>query len=436
MKYYCIGIKGAGMSTLAQILSDLGNKVSGYDDVRDYKFTQVGLDKRNITVYCDQNHELEEDMIVTHSMAISPDHPELKRAKEKGLTIKKYSELVGEIIALFTSISVAGTHGKTTTSSMIRHILENALGCNYFIGSGSGSAKKENKYFVIESDEFNKHFLDYHPQYAVITNIEKEHMECYKDLEDIVNSYSQFASQTEKFVVACGDDENVRKLKTNTKIFYYGLKEENDIVIKNITLAETGNEFDIFVENEMLGHFSVPLFGIHMVFNAAAAIFMCHSLGVDIEKIKSLLMTFKNEEHRFAEQQVGNTVIIDDYAHHPTEIKKTLEAIRQKYPSKKVVVVFKPNTYSRTRDFEQGFIEALNAADQAYITEIECNREKPEDYPGVTSQRLVEKAENTKLLTSDNDMQDLKNEKGNVICFMGCAYLSNLIENFKKSIDE
>jgi len=434
MKYYCIGIKGTGMSTLAQILFDLGNEVSGYDDAKEEKFTQVGLEERNIPIYYGHDHALDQDTIVTYSMAISNDHEELKRAREKGLVIKKYSEIVGSVIDMFQTISVAGTHGKTTTSSLVRHILESSLGCNYFIGAGDGYATRDHDYFVIESDEFNKHFLDYHPKYSIITNMEEEHMECYQDLDDIIASFSRFADQTEEFVVACGDNQNVRKLNSKTKIYYYGFDDTNDIVARNVELLNTGSAFDIFINGELLGHFVIPLFGTHMVLNAVAAIFMCTKLGVTSEKIEQSLKTFQNAHRRFAEEVVGDTVIIDDYAHHPTEIKVTLEAVRQKYPNRRIVVVFKPNTYSRTKDFTTQFIDALNVADKAYVTEIDCNRERQEDYPGISSMLLVEGVEDGALIKNDEDVSRLKEEKGSVVCFMSCAYVNHLIDHFKESI--
>ena len=175
MKYYCIGIKGTGMSTLAQILHDLGNEVSGYDDAKEHKFTQVGLEERNIPIYYDGSANLSKDTIVTYSVAFKEDHKELQRVKSLSKKIKKYNEIMADVIDLFKTIGVSGTHGKTSTSSMIRHILEDTVGCNYFIGAGDGYASKKNTYYVVESDEFNKHFTVYHPTYSIITNIEREH---------------------------------------------------------------------------------------------------------------------------------------------------------------------------------------------------------------------------------------------------------------------
>ena len=272
MKYYCIGIKGTGMSTLAQILSDLGNQVSGYDDARGHKFTQDGLEERNIPIYYDGNHELDKDTIVTYSVAFKEDHPELQRVKKLGLTVKKYNEIMGDVIDMFETIGVSGTHGKTTTSSLIRHFLEETVGCNYFIGAGDGYATKDNKYYVVESDEFNRHFTAYHPTYAVITNIEREHMECYKDLDDIRNTFEIFAKQTKKLVVANGDNEEIRKINYATKVLFYGFNENNNVVIKNMNLTEKSSEFDLFINNELYGHFNIPLFGKHMVMDATAAI--------------------------------------------------------------------------------------------------------------------------------------------------------------------
>ena len=433
MKYYCIGIKGTGMSTLAQILYDLGNEVSGYDDAKGHKFTQDGLEKRNIPIYYDHDHEIDKDTIVTYSVAFKEDHEEMKRVRKLGLTVKKYSELMGDVINMFETIGVSGTHGKTTTSSLIRHLLEETVGCNYFIGAGDGYADKKNKYFVVESDEFNRHFTDYHPAYSIITNIEAEHLECYKDIDDIRNTFEIFANQTKKLVVANGDNAEVRKINYKTKVMFYGFNDNNDIVIKNMKLLETGSVFDLYINNELFGHFDIPLYGKHMVANAAAAITIAKELGLTVEKIHELLETFHNAKRRFAETKIGNCVIIDDYAHHPTEIKVTLEAVKQKYPNKRLVVVFVPNTYSRTKDFKNEFVEAFNIADKTYLTEIDCNRERQEDYPGITSHIIVDNLKNGDMINIDT-IDKLKDEKDSVVCFMSCAYVDNLIDSFKNLI--
>ena len=435
MKYYCIGIKGTGMSTLAQILSDLGNEVSGYDDAVEYKFTQKGLEERNINIYYDQTHDIDKDTIVTYSVAFKEDHKEMKRVKELGLQIKKYNEIVGEITEMFNTISVAGTHGKTSTSSMIRHILENSIGCNYFVGAGDGYVDKKNSVFVIESDEFNKHFLTYRPTNSIITNMEEEHMECYKDLNDIIETFSEFANHTKEEIILCGDNKNCRHIKTDRKLCFYGFNEDNDVVVKNVKTTENGEEFDVYIKGEKFGTFLLPIFGEHMILNATAAILMCKKYGIDKETIKENLKTFKNAKRRFAEEKIGNTIIIDDYAHHPTEIRETLKAVRRKYKDRRIVVVFKPNTYSRTKDFKNEFVEALSIADKVYMTEIDSNREKQSDYPGVTSNLILDEIEGGEII-SEETIEKLAKEKDSVVCFMSCAYVNHLIDGFKEILEK
>lgn len=430
MRYYCIGIKGSGMATLACLLHDLGNYVSGYDDEKDYKFTQKGLDERKIKIFNDGLEELPKDTIVTFSKAFTEDHKEIKRVKELGLTIKPYNEIIGDLTTMFKTISVCGTHGKTTTSSLISHVLNNVYGCNYFIGSGDGHASKDNDLFVIESDEFNKHFLAYHPTISVITNIELEHTECYKDITDIINTFEQFASQTKDMIVACGDNENIRKINFNKKVIFYGFNENNDVVAKNISLTDKGSIFDVYINNEFYYHFDLPLYGKHMILNSLACIIVCMNLGVTKEKIHDLFENFKNAGRRFAEENINNTIIIDDYAHHPTEISVTLDAARQKYPDRKIVAVFKPNTYSRTQAFTSDFAKALQKADKVYMTEIDCNREKQEDYPNVTTQCVLDLIDNGEIIGEDT-IDKLLQYKDSVICFMSCASISHLKEKLE-----
>ena len=439
MKYYCIGIKGTGMSTLAQILHDLGNEVSGYDDAKDYKFTQKGLEERNIEIYYDGNHDIDPDTIVTYSVAFNENHPELVRVRNLGLKIVKYSEVMGSVISEFKSIGVSGTHGKTTTSSLIKTILEHAGGCNYFIGAGDGYASINNDYFVVESDEFNRHFTDYHPMYSVITNIEEEHMECYKDLDDIRNTFEIFANQTSKLVVANGDNSEIKKINYNTKVLFYGFGFNNDVLIKNLKLTEEGSRFDLYIKEELYGSFEVPLYGKHMALNVCAAILICRELGISKDIIHESLLTFKNAKRRFAIEKAGKAIIVDDYAHHPTEIKVTLEAVRQRFPNKRLVVIFRPNTYSRLKDFKDEFINALGVADKVYLTDVLSNREQASDYPGIDSNLIINEIPEAELISTDT-ISKLNNEKNSVICVMGCAYVEDLLEAlrtyFTKFIEE
>ena len=429
MKYYCIGIKGSGMATLAEILFDLGHEVSGYDDYKEHKFTQEGLDKRGIKIYYDSTHDIPKDTIVTYSKAFSADHPEIKRVKSLGLKIIAYNELLGKLSSEFKTIGVSGTHGKTTTSTMISHVLGETKGCNYFIGDGSGFADRKNELFTLESCEFNRHFLAYHPYYAIVTNIELEHTECYKDIDEIIKTFEEFANKAHH-VIACGDDKNVRKMNLKNDVTYYGFDDCNDVVCKNVTLDENGSKFDVYIKGELYGHFDIPLFGNHMILNALACITVCNMEGVDIDKIHTLLHTFKNAKRRFKEKKFGSVVTIDDYAHHPTEIKVTIKSARQKYPNKEIVAVFLPNTYSRTKALMSDFISALKTADKAYVMDIHCDRERKEDYPGVSSDEIIKNVPNAEKISLDT-VDKLLKHKNAAICFMSCTNIYELLDKYE-----
>lgn len=429
MKYYCIGIKGSGMATLAEILFDLGHEVSGYDDYKEHKFTQEGLDKRGIKIYYDSTHDIPKDTIVTYSKAFSIDHPEIKRVKSLGLKIIAYNELLGKLSSEFKTIGVSGTHGKTTTSTMISHVLGETKGCNYFIGDGSGFADRKNELFTLESCEFNRHFLAYHPYYAIVTNIELEHTECYKDIDEIIKTFEEFANKAH-YVIACGDDKNVRKMNLKNNVTYYGFDDCNDVVCKNVTLDENGSKFDVYIKGELYGHFDIPLFGNHMILNALACITVCNMEGVDTEKIHSLLHTFKNAKRRFKEKKFGSVVTIDDYAHHPTEIRVTIKSARQKYPNKEIVAVFLPNTYSRTKALMSDFISALKTADKAYVMDIHCDRERKEDYPGVSSDEIIKNVPNAEKISLDT-VDKLLKHKNAAICFMSCTNIYELLDKYE-----
>lgn len=431
MKYYCIGIKGAGMSTLANILSDLGNEVSGYDDTIKYKFTEEGLKKRNIKIY-HEAHDIDGDTIVTYSKAFDINHPEIKRVRDLGLTIKEYNSVVGDVTKMFETIGISGTHGKTTTSLILSQILSNTIGCNYFVGDGTGYASKDNNLFVIESDEFNKHFLAYHPKIAVITNIELDHTECYDGLDDIISTFSIFANKA-KSVVACGDDENIRQIKFDNDVTFYGFNDNNDVVIKNEEYTSSGVKFDLYINKEFFDSYNLEMYGKHMILNTVSAIIVANMYGVNREDIKTNLKAFKGAKRRFKEEIINDYVIIDDYAHHPTEIAVTLDAAKQKYKNKEIIAVFLPNTYSRTEALKDDFIKSLKKADKAYIMDIYCDREKQSDYPNINSDLLIREIPNSEKI-SVSDVSKLLKHKNSVICFMSCTNIYIILDEFKKII--
>ena len=432
MKYYCIGIKGAGMSTLANILFDLGNEVSGYDDTIKYKFTEEGLNSRGIKIF-HEPHEIDKDTIVTYSKAFSNDHPEIKRIKDLGLTTRDYNQVVGDVTAMFETIGVSGTHGKTTTSLLISDILKNTVGCNYFVGDGTGYADKKNKLFVIESDEFNKHFLAYHPTVAIITNIELDHTECYPGgIDEIKDTFRTFGNKSE-LIVACGDDANIRDIKFDKKVIYYGFNDNNNVIAKNIKLTSQGAQFDVYIDGVLFDSYQLPLFGKHMILNALSAIIVANRYNINKSEIKKYISNFQGAKRRFREEDINGYIIIDDYAHHPTEIAVTIDAARQKYPDREVVAVFLPNTYSRTEALMDEFADALSKADKSYIMDIYCDRERQSDYPNVNSDTLINKVPKAEKISIDT-VDKLLKHKNAVICFMSCTNIYILLDEFKKKI--
>jgi len=202
------------------------------------------------------------------------------------------------------------------------------------------------------------------------------------------------------------------------------------VIAQNVELTKSGSSFDIYMKDSFYGHFEIPLFGNHMILNTLACVTICDKLGIGKDKIHELLLTFQNAKRRFQEEVIGDIVIIDDYAHHPTEIKVTLEAARQKYPEKELVVLFKPNTYSRTEAFPKEFANALNVADKAYLTEIDCNREKASDYPGVSSKIILNQLKNGEMI-SEETIDKLLTHKNAVVCFMSCASIAHLKDGYE-----
>ncbi len=429
MKFYLIGIKGSGMSTLANLLFDLGCEVSGYDDSDSYKFTMKGLEERKIEIYTGNNYpKLANDTIVTYTAAINEEHHEVKRVKELGYRVIPYHQVIGELTKKLNSICVCGTHGKTTTSLMIASILNASLGCSYFVGDGSGHGDKNSNLFVLESCEYNKHLLSYYPDNVVLTNIELDHTETYPNIEAMIDTFQEFVNKCEKMVIACGDDNNILKLNIKNG-YYYGFNDNNDLIIKNKQVINNKTNFDVFFKGEFYDNYSLPLFGDHLILDAASAILIGILFDVSKEIINNVLSNYQPASRRFNEEMIDDIIIVDDYAHHPTEIKVTYDSAHQKYPDKEIVGVFLPNTYSRTNDLFDDFVESLKIYDKAYLMEIKCDREKSEDYPLINSSLLVEKIPNSEMIDLDT-CNKLLNHKNAVICFMSCANISPMVNKY------
>ena len=431
MKYFFVGIKGTGMSALAQVLKGLGYEVEG-SDKKDHFFTEEALIEKNIKIYEFNKDNIKEDMVIVQGNAFKDTHEEIVRAKELNLKIYSYQDMVSKLTKMFETITIAGCHGKTTTTSMLSHVLKNITGCNYLIGDGTGDASKENKYFALEACEYKRHFLSYTPYYAIITNIELDHIDYYKDIDDVISAYQEYAKLAEKMVIACGDDPYTHTLEVNVPIFYYGLNDDNDIIAKDVVYTNEGTSFDVFIEDNYYGHFDLPLYGKHMLLNSLAVIGVCYYERLEAKDVAKYLKTFEGAKRRFKENIIGDIVTIDDYAHHPTEVKVTIKGARQKYPDKEIVAILKTHTLSRTKEMAQEFADALNLADKSYIMDIGVDREE-DGYDDVTYEVILDKLNNGEYINLDM-VDKLLKHKNAVMIFMSSKDIYVLQNKYEEQL--
>lgn len=423
--YHFIGIKGAGMSALAQIMKQLGYEVQG-SDVATHFFTQEGLEKNQIPLLEFNPDNIKEGLIIVRGNTFNEENnEEVKRAKELNLMMYSYQEMLGRLTKKLKTICIAGCHGKTTTTSMLSHIFQDIVGANYLIGDGTGFAEKNNEYFILESCEYQRHFLEYTPYYAVITNIELDHVDYFKDIDDVVLAYQEYANKAEKMVIACGDDPYTHSLEVSKPIFFYGIDEDNDIQARNINYHNKGTSFEVFVEDNYYGFFDLPIYGKHMLLNALACISICYYERMEAKEVAKSLKTYQGAKRRYTETIVEDIVIVDDYAHHPTEVKATIKATKQKYPNKKIITIFQPHTFTRTKEFAASLAEIMNTVDYSYVMPIHPAREKQEDYKEVTSDLIIQKLEHGEEITMEEADKLLKWEDS-VLLFMSPNDLSKL----------
>ena len=430
--YYFIGIKGAGMSALAQIMKKLGYDVMG-SDLEKHFFTEEGLIQNGIEILPFNKDNIKEGMKIIRGATFTDEHEEVKRALELDLKIYSYSEMVGSLTKKFSTIAIAGCHGKTTTTSMMSHVFSNLVGANYLIGDGTGSAEVGNEYFILEACEYRRHFLNYVSKYAIITNIDLDHVDYFKDINDVIDAYEEYANNAEKMVLACGDDPYTHSLQTKNPIFFYGISDDNDIKAVDIEYKETGTSFEVLVEDNYYGKFDLPIYGKHMLLDALAVIGTCYYERLEAKDVAKIFKTFEGAKRRFTEIVVGNNVIIDDYAHHPNELKALINAVKQKYANKKVAVIFQPHTFSRTKAFANDLVNVLGKVDSSYILNIHPAREKQDDFEGITSNIIIDNLDNSHLL--DGDISIAVNDSDTVYVFASPNDLSNYINDLKEILE-
>ena len=442
---YFSGINGIGMSGLAKILAKDGYEVYGSDI--DRKPITDELEAMGVKVYIGQ---VEENMkgkdidVFVYSTAIRKTNPEYKYAVENNITMIKRGQLLAEIMNRFDGIAVAGTHGKTTTSSMMSVAL---LEKEPFIVVGgiipeihSNSKIGNSEYFVAEADESDNSFLFIKPKYAVVTNVEPDHLEHHGTFENIKKSFEQFIDSTERLVLLCKDTVEKEHLKfTNKNVAWYSLESEDaQIYAKDVEIKDGKTSYEVVKNGESLGRFTLTIPGKHNILNSLPVIYLAHEFKCDMNKVKEKIEEFKGANRRYQVIYDNNLRIIDDYAHHPTEVSVTIEAAKATEKGK-VTVIFQPHRYTRTKFFLDGFVEALKKADDLMLLPIYAASE--DNIYRISSEDLAAKIGNHVKVTTEEEIEKIVEESknsGNTFVFMGAGSVSKVAHNIvdKLNADE
>ena len=424
-----IGIKGTGMAALALVLKDLGFDVAG-SDIAKYTFTQEPLIKAGIKISSFAADNIKDNgQVIVKGNAFKADNVEVQACESKNVAWQSYPDTVEEIIKMHTSIGVSGTHGKTSTTGLLAHVLGEAAPTSYLIGDGEGKGVKNSRFFVYEADEYRRHFLAYHPDYQIMTNIDFDHPDYFKDQSDYTSAFQTAAQQTQKGLFVWGGNSRLKQLKADCPKYTYGFDSDDDFQAVAITRSTQGSSFTVLNHGQNIGHFTIHLFGDHNILNATAVIAVAYTEKIPLADIQQGLLTYQGAKRRFSEKDFKDINIIDDYAHHPTEMRATIQAARQKFPDKRLVVVFQPHTFSRTKKYASDFEEILRGVDKAYITPIYASaREKSGD---ITSDDLVAKIPGAEVIDLDN-IADLAQNKDSVIVFMGAGDITKYEDALEK----
>jgi UDP-N-acetylmuramate--alanine ligase len=396
-KIHFIGIGGSGMSGIAELLKNLSYEVSG-SDLRESETTRR-LRKLGITIHV--GHERKNVTgadIVVMSSAVSPDNPEVIAARENSLPVIPRAEMLAELARLKYGILVAGAHGKTTTTSLIASVLA-AGGVDPTViiggklkGIGSNAMLGAGEFIVAEADESDGSFLRLAPSISVVTNIDREHMEFFREMKVLKDAFLEFINKVPFYglSILCGDDIHIRELlpEVQRRCVTYGLGSELNLVANNIRTEGLKSVFDAFLHESHLGTLEVPMIGEHNVCNSLAAIAVSHELGIGMETVREALRSFSGVQRRFeVKGSVAGIRVIDDYGHHPTEISATLRALKAAGIGKRLIVIFQPHRYSRTRDLMSDFFGVFGEADKVILMNIFPAGEVP--LKGITSEILL-----------------------------------------------
>lgn len=388
----------------------------------------MSLEEKEIPVFPFSEDNIKDHYTVIAGNAFSDDHPEIKAAKKRGCTYYRYHDFLGEWLKQYTSIAITGAHGKTSTTGLLSHVLNETFPVSYLIGDGTGSGTVDSKYFVFEACEYRRHFLSYEPDYAIMTNIDFDHPDYFTSIDDVFQAFQSMADRVKKGIIACGDDEELQQIQAKVPVVYYGFNETNDFLAKNVSETEAGTEFDVFVRNTYYDTFAIPTFGNHNVLNALAVIAICHYEDIKAEDIKKM-HNFQGVKRRFTEKQVDDQILVDDYAHHPREISATIDSARKKYPDKQVVVIFQPHTFTRTKTFLQEFADSLNQADHVFLCDIFGSAR--EETGTLTIDDLLRLTLDARLLQLEQT-EILQQYQNSVLIFMGAGD----IQKFQQAYEE
>jgi UDP-N-acetylmuramate--alanine ligase len=455
-KIHFIGIGGIGMSGIAELLLNLNFNVTGSD--LKLSDTTAHLEEKGATVFEGHDPEnVDASDVVVYSSAVTLDNPEVQEAQERNIPIIRRAEMLGELLKLKSySIAVAGTHGKTTTTSMIGNMMTaGGLDPTLIIGGiiknlKSNALLGQGDYVVAEADEFDRTFLSLTPTIAVITSIEKEHLDTYADLDDLKNAFVQFANKVPFYgvVLACLDETHVQDIlpRFTRSVITYGLSVQADVRAVNVKYEENLSEFDIQVGEKNYGRITLNSPGEHNVKNATATVALGLELGMEFKDIQAGIQSYETVNRRFEfKGKVEDVLFVDDYAHHPTEVKATLTAAKQGW-NRRVVAVFQPHLFSRTRDFANDFGKAFLNSDVVFVTDVYPSREKPIE--GITGKLVSDAARSFghKNVYYIKDKEDLparvseKLESGDIVITIGAGditrYNKEIMDEFSSKASE